>query len=133
MKQFTVVGLSFGMALLLAGPALADPSSECGISNASQVDIADCVQAIEKSVDKVVDMALGYAMESAQELDATTGRDDAVPALTASQKTWGAFRDAQCDFVGSTFGGGSGTGIAISSCRIELGRQREASLMNGLD
>lgn len=106
---------------------------ECSIANASQVEIGNCLRAMEETVDKVVDIAMGFAMEAAQELDATTGRKVAVPALTSSQQAWSAFRDAHCEYVGATFGGGSGTGIAVSSCRIDLGRQRQSTLMNGLN
>lgn len=69
-------------------------------------------------------MALSLAQAAARELDQITGREVAEPALRASQTTWEAYRAAHCDYVGSTFGGGSGTGIAIRACRISLGRTR---------
>jgi uncharacterized protein YecT (DUF1311 family) len=117
------------VAMLAVGAALADPASECGVDLGSQVEIGDCVAATEKRVDASLASVLGFATEAAKELDGVTGRAAAVPALEASQAAWSAYRDAQCEYVGSTFGGGSGTGIAISSCRIELGRAREAALM----
>lgn len=133
LKMFMATCLGIGFAFLPAAPALADPSMECGVSAASQVEIADCVGTVDKTVDDTVKIALGFAMDSAKELDEVTGRDVAQKALTLSQQNWSAYRDAQCEYVGATFGGGSGTGIAISSCRVEMGRQRVSVLMKGLN
>ncbi len=72
---------------------------------------------------------LGFVTASAQELDTVTGRKVAVPALEAGQAAWVAYRDLHCEFVGATFGGGSGTGAAIRGCRIELGRARADALL----
>lgn len=113
---------------LAAGTALADPSTECGVDHDSQVEIADCVAAIEARVDASLAITLGFAVNSAKDLDGVTGRVVAAPALEAAQAAWIAYRDAHCEHVGATFGGGSGTGIAIRSCHIELGRAREAEL-----
>ncbi len=77
-------------------------------------------------------MYLSFAMNAAKELDETTGRAVAEPALEAAQAAWDAYRNDHCDYVGATFGGGSGTGIAINSCRIELGRDRADTLLRYL-
>jgi len=126
-----LASICLGLGLLVTSQAHADPSMEC--SGGSQVEIGDCVRATEETVNKTVELALGFAMDSAKELDTVTGREVAAKALTASQQAWSGYRDAHCEYVGSTFGGGSGTGIAIMSCRVELGRQRVSSLMNGLN
>ena len=122
-------------AVLLAltcvpGSVFADPATECGGS--SQVEIGACVADTLQRVDATIEIYLGFAMSSAKDLDEVTGRSVAVPALEASQAAWSAYRDAQCDYVGATFGGGSGTGIGINSCRIELGRERAGELMRQL-
>lgn len=114
-------------ALCVPGLASADPATECGGS--SQVEIGACVAETLQRVDATVDTYLGFAMSSAQELDSVTGRIVAAPALEAAQAAWSSYRDAHCDYVGATFGGGSGTGIGIDSCRIELGRERAEDLM----
>lgn len=115
------------LSLCLPLAALADPASECGGS--SQVEIGACVADTLTRVDATVELYLGFAMAAAQELDEVTGRKVTAPALTASQDAWAAYRDAHCAYVGATFGGGSGTGIGINSCRIELGRDRARDLM----
>lgn len=111
----------------LTSTAFANPATECGGS--SQVEIAACVADTLRRVDATIEIYLGFAMRSAGELDEGTGRASAVPALETSQAAWVAYRDAHCGYVGATFGGGSGTGIGINSCRIELGRDRAEDLL----
>lgn len=111
----------------LASIAMADPATEC--SGSSQVEMAACVTDTLKRVDAAVEVYFGYAMTSAKELDDITGRVVATSALEAAQTAWSAYRDTHCEYVGATFGGGSGTGIGIVSCKIELGRDRAKQLM----
>jgi uncharacterized protein YecT (DUF1311 family) len=117
------------LLLLAPGLAAADPTLECNEGMSSQVEIADCMAATEARVDAAVETALSFASASATDLDEVTGREVALPALEAGQAAWVAYRDAHCEFVGATFGGGSGTGIAIRGCRIDLGRARVTELM----
>lgn len=114
----------------IAAPAWADPALEC--PGGSQVEIGDCLARTEGRVDQALAIALGFARQAAEELDQTTQRAMAVPALDRAQAAWLAYRDAQCDYVGATFGGGSGTGQAIRACRIERGRERVDQLMRRL-
>ena len=110
-------------------PASADPALECSIANTSQVEVADCIAQQEVTVDRTVNQALGFARDTAAELDSVTDRQVAAPALEAGQAAWTAYRDAHCAYVGTTFGGGSGAGIAEGACRIMLGRARVEELM----
>jgi uncharacterized protein YecT (DUF1311 family) len=127
-RPFTLLG-----ALVLApAAAWSDAFVECSLSNDSQTETAACVAAVERTVDQAVEMALGFARERAAGLDEITGRPESVPALERAQAAWSAWRDAQCEFIGSSFGGGSGTGIAIQSCRIDLARDRVDALMRVL-
>jgi uncharacterized protein YecT (DUF1311 family) len=114
---------------VLATQAPADASLECSTDAGSQIEIGNCVAKMEKAVDDALVAALGFAMAAAKELDQITERDVAVPALEQAQSGWETYRDTHCDFVGATYGGGSGTGIAIQSCRVELGRARIAELL----
>jgi len=123
------IPLTAGLFLALPLAALGDPQSECSVDATSQIEIGTCLETAERLADATVQSALEYALQSAQELDDVTERDSSVPALTAAQAGWEAYRTAQCDFVGTTYGGGSGTGIAIRSCRIALARVRADDLM----
>jgi uncharacterized protein YecT (DUF1311 family) len=126
-----IVFVSLASALVTALPTFlaADPSLECSINNSSQVEIGNCLTTTEAEVDGAVQLALKFANDSAVDLDKVTERDVSVKALKKGQADWNAYRDTHCAFVGTTFGGGSGTGIAIQSCRIELGRLRTTELM----
>ena len=125
--------LVMAMAATLLTPfsANADPSMEC--DGTSQVEIRACLDETLARADAAVDEAFSFALASAAETDEVTGRASVVPALYASQSAWEAFRDNQCDYVGSTYGGGSGTGIAILACRITEARARTTELLSGLD
>lgn len=114
--------------LFIPFTVMADPALECSDAS-SQVEIGSCVAKMEERVNVAIETSYSFAVEAAKELDDVTGRVEAVPALEASQSAWVAFRDAQCDAVGASYGGGSGTGIAITSCRVDLGRARVDELL----
>jgi len=120
---------SIALAMGLPFSAAADPAMECSVANASQIEIGNCVQLAEDITNAAIKSALDFARQAAQELDSVTGRKASLPALSASQTSWESYRNQHCEFVGATFAGGSGTGIAIKSCRVSLGRQRIDELM----
>ncbi|WP_083347769.1 lysozyme inhibitor LprI family protein [Ruegeria halocynthiae] len=101
---------------------------EC-IDAGSQVEIGSCVSDMETRVSAAIESSYSLALGAAKELDDVTSRVVATPALQTSQNTWIAYRDAQCEAVGASFGGGSGTGIAITACRVDLGRARVDELL----
>ena len=132
MRRLTGLLVMAMVAALLVPPAAsADPAMEC--DGTSQVEIRECLDETLTRADAAVEEAFSFALTSAAELDEVTGRASVVPALYASQSAWEAFRDSQCDYVGSTYGGGSGTGVAILACRITAARARTAELLSGLD
>ncbi|PTQ68005.1 lysozyme inhibitor LprI family protein [Celeribacter persicus] len=120
------------LVALLPTAVFADPSTECSVDSGSQVEIAACLTEVEDKATRAMEMTLGFVRNSAQELDEITGREIALPALEASQTAWETYRDAQCESVGAGFGGGSGAGIAIRSCRVELTRARTRELESQL-
>ena len=115
---------TLAICLLCGIAAAADPSLECSAMSGSQVETSNCLGDVAKGSEAALQIMLDIANKSAAELDSITGREVAVPALAAAQTAWEAYRDAQCDYAGSLFGGGSGTGIEIQSCRIALTRAR---------
>ena len=106
----------FMIAMALAGAARAEPTLEC--PGSSQIEIGACVTEALRAVDQAVDSVLGFARAAAQDMDDTTGRAETLPALEAAQAAWSAWRDAQCTYVGATYAGGSGSGIAVTACRV---------------
>ncbi|WP_170467828.1 lysozyme inhibitor LprI family protein [Ruegeria arenilitoris] len=116
------------IAFLIPFAAVADPTLECSDAG-SQVEIGACVSDMEARVNQAVAESYSFALAAAQELDEVTDRVVAQPALEAAQAAWEAYRDTQCEAVGAWFGGGSGTGIGITSCRVDLGRERVDELL----
>ena len=129
MKKSICSFLLVAPVLLTNGSALADPVMECSGQSSSQVETGQCLQKTSEGAEQALKSSLGFAMAAAGELDKVTGRPEATPALEAAQAAWSDYRQKHCDFVGTTFGGGSGTGIAILGCRIELARARTSVLM----
>jgi uncharacterized protein YecT (DUF1311 family) len=124
-----------GVALLASAsaPANADSHTKCDTQSTSQVDLHGCLLKAEKEADAALKSALGNAMAAAKELDDVTApRRDVVQALTAGQDVWVQYRDKHCEYVGTTWGGGSGTGIAITRCRIDHARARSKELTDGI-
>jgi uncharacterized protein YecT (DUF1311 family) len=121
----TAVILTLG---LVPHVALADPSLECSVGAGSQVETSRCLSEVAERADAALAIMLDAARKSAAELDSITERDVALPALEAAQTAWEAYRATHCDYAGALFGGGSGTGIAIRSCQIDLTRARAKAL-----
>ncbi len=126
LKIFALTALGL---MLTAPQTQASPAAECGNQAGSQVEIGNCLLKVTANVDATIKQMFGFATEAARDLDTITKRDVAVPALSLSQDTWTTYRDKHCNFVGSMYGGGSGAGIAVQSCRITLGRARVDTLM----
>ncbi|MFS4581543.1 lysozyme inhibitor LprI family protein [Phaeobacter sp. C3_T13_0] len=116
------------LILALPLPGMADPAMECSAAE-TQVDVRRCLERDEERANSALSWALGYARDASDELDEVTGRQVVRPALETGQMSWLKFRNKHCDFVGATFGGGSGTGIAVLSCHINLTRDRVEALM----
>ncbi len=125
--SFRVIAVT--ASTVLAIPCFADPSLECSTQASSQVEIGNCMTKADEGTQAALALALSFARQSAESLDEVTGRPEAAKALDTAQDAWTAYRDAHCEFVGKTFGGGSGTGIAILGCRISLTRERTDVLM----
>ncbi|APG48882.1 putative protein in bacteria [Phaeobacter porticola] len=66
--------------LALPSPALADPAMECS-EMATQVKVRTCLETDKTRTNMALSRAFEYARESAADLDVSTGRYSAVPAL----------------------------------------------------
>jgi len=116
--------LSFAVLVSIAALVNADPMSECWVGNGKQ-EAAACLIAVEKNADAALGQTLAQAMDAAKKFDdLTEPRRDVVPALNAAQEAWAQYRDKHCAFIEANWAGGSGTGMAISNCRIEQARKR---------
>lgn len=109
-----MIRISIMAALVLAaGPGAASPDLEC--EGSSQIEIRDCVAETEMRADQAMQFSLQQAEARATELDDITGRAVALPALQAAQSAWEAYRDAECDYAGTLFGGAPERELAFLS------------------
>ena len=124
MRQYFAELLGVAILMGISGSVNADPMSECWVGNGKQ-EAELCLGAVEDKANAALDDILRRAMDAANKFDDQTApRRDVVPALNAAQEAWTKYRDKHCEYVEANWGGGSGTGMAISNCRIELARKR---------
>ena len=126
----TLVALTLAAAGLVApAPAvLAGPVEECQKITATEIETAQCLQDTLTTVDSVLDSAFANAQESADELDAVTGRPVARQALERSQSAWRDFRTINCLVPAAMAAGASGSGNFTLACQIEMARARTDEL-----
>ncbi len=63
------------------------------------------------------------AREKAEDMemaDLETTAPKQAPALLDMQRKWIAYRDARCDYIGTQWGGGTGTGPAVQGCYMVM-------------
>jgi uncharacterized protein YecT (DUF1311 family) len=53
--------------------------------------------------------------------------------MTAAQRAWIGFRDAECAFAASKVAGGSAYGMTVASCKAELTAERVKRLQSYLE
>jgi len=78
------------------------------------------LMAIEKAIDAELEQLGSAAPKTA-------------PVLRDMQRAWIAFRDASCNYEGSQWGGGSGTGPAMSLCAMRMTAEQALTLMARLE
>lgn len=59
--------------------------------------------------------------------------EDAKRRITAAQRAWIGFRDAECTFAASKGAGGSAYGMVVASCKDELTAARVKRLQTYLE
>lgn len=119
------------LGLQIASPLAADPTGECGVNGATQVEISACIVKQLKVTNLALKETLSTALDTPTQLDAETTRNTAVPAFHAAQAAWEKYRDAQCNYVEALYASGSGGSIAKADCLITKARLRDAELAAG--
>ncbi len=106
----------------------ADALSECYKKADTGIEVQACLKQELESLQKTYDDILDRVMDSARELDRVQKRKTAVKALTEANKAFEKFLDAECGWIGASYGSGSGSGSAELACRINLMRQRAGAM-----
>lgn len=126
MKGHTMRLIIAAIALALAGPALAQEVPGCANAS-SNIEIGNCVEAAYQKADKELNAiwpkVLAYIDSQGDYMPA-----DAMAkwkaTIVAAQKAWVAFKEGDCAAVEYEWWGGSGAGIAQTSCLYAHTAQR---------
>lgn len=91
----------------------------------SQIGIGNCHEAERRFWDAELNriyraLIVLFKARDAELDDVGSAAPRSLPALRTAQRAWISWRDEQCAFVASTWGGGSGAGIAETECHAAL-------------
>lgn len=118
-------------ALMAAAPVRAEPKIDC--DNAmSTVEMNECAGRDYERADAELNRVYKEALAAIPEMAVDEPRFNAKSweaALRASQRAWIAYRDAECDeHVPMSWSGGTGTTVAVISCKTGLTEERTKAL-----
>lgn len=117
--------LEFHRSVFLGPPVARPLRIDCEDSTTNQVEMRACLKEASNYVERTLEVASAAAAVEMRELDTVTAAHiGAEQAFAKSRETYRAYRDAACDAVGASYAGGSGTGIAILSCRRQADWER---------
>lgn len=118
-------------ALMAAAPVRAEPDIDCG-NAASTYEMNECAGRDYEKVDAELNRVYKAALAAIPEMAVDEPRFNAKSweaALRASQRAWIAYRDAECDeHVPMSWSGGTGTTVAVISCKTGLTEERTKAL-----
>ncbi|MNG64342.1 hypothetical protein D3C79_225810 [compost metagenome] len=109
----------------------AEPLNECyqDTENKPRTALAGCLEEKSQVADK--EMSATYSqVESELRLIDSAGAHTALTSLAESQRTFVAFRQAECQRISDAAMGGSGAGDFQLACEVRLTRWRTDELKN---
>ena len=94
----------------------------------SQVDMSNCSNTAYAAGDKLLNQIYKRMIKDLS--DPSTNEDDVEISkrLVRSQRAWVAYRTAQCSYVGTSMLHGSGEGLQILSCEVDMTLKRISDL-----
>ena len=116
--------------LMMITPAFADDALNCKDPQ-DQQSMNQCAAQDFEMADKALNKVWPKIKSDAQGNDEGTGKHEYTDALLASQRTWIAFRDAQCTLQGFEMHGGSGEALLLYGCKAEMTKARIKQLQSG--
>ncbi|MEN9657729.1 MAG: hypothetical protein RL571_1194 [Pseudomonadota bacterium] len=122
-----IFSLFFAITTLSVQAETSPPAQvECQASN--QIALKDCLAKLAPQAEQDRKNAESAARVMMKNLDRITGHPAALPAFNQASKAYQSYQHAQCAWVGKSFAGGSGAGVAERACRIDLDRARADEL-----
>ncbi|GGF30112.1 hypothetical protein GCM10011611_40260 [Aliidongia dinghuensis] len=109
------------LALALAFRPVPAHAADCA-SASDQATMNACAAQAYKQADAALN---GLYQQAEQRLK---NDSEQMKRLVAAERTWIAFRDAECKFVGAPASGGSADGTVLATCLTALTTKRSADL-----
>jgi uncharacterized protein YecT (DUF1311 family) len=122
----------FAFALLLG----ASPTCDNAVT---QLDLTECASRQFEKADRALNAQWKITLAEMRKRDADPGEQDIMgrpgfaDALLASQRTWLAYRDAQCQLERLQAHGGSMASMLEIMCKANLTGQRTAALREAIE
>jgi uncharacterized protein YecT (DUF1311 family) len=108
--------------------AQTSPPAQVECDAANQVLIKTCLAKLAPQAEQDRLNAEAATRAMMKNLDRATERAEALPAFKKDIQTYLAYRQAHCAWVGKSFAGGSGAGVAELSCQIDMDHTRAEEL-----
>ena len=113
------------VVLLLAAVAFSQTAEDASSCGGTTYDMNVCLSKIYQKADAELNMTYSAALK---ELGQNYSGPKHVENLRAAEKTWIAYRDAECNAQYDLFEGGSGGPNEYLGCLIDMTKRRTAEL-----
>ena len=118
------------ICVLMAAPAHAEDALNCK-DPVTQSDMTQCAALDFEKADKQLNKIWPKIKATAADADQDTDKHEYSDALLASQRSWLAYREAQCKWQGFDMHGGSGEPMLYYGCKARLTNERIKELQMG--
>lgn len=123
------------LSALFASPCVAvaketkhNPAAECQTKVA--YEIVPCLEKLQHSANLELVRIFNESAKQLKDMDSSAS-GSAIASLNESRKQFEAFRNIECQRVGDSYLGGSGSGAAQASCALELTRWYTSRIRSG--
>ena len=138
MKRRMIATLAGAAAMLACCPAGAQSPTDfsaidaklaaCSARNPSNPGVSNCTAIANRDADRRLNAIYTAALHTLNQPGPTYNAE--IPKrLIAAERTWIAFRDAECNYKSTIALGGSGEGYAYVACLYALTKARVRALM----
>lgn len=135
----TLIAISAALALTATSALAAEPPLNC--SNAqSNLEMKMCAQRDFEAADKELNAVFTKAVAEARAINKDTTETvggEKMPnleqKLRATQRSWMAYRDGNCEYQSLMYWGGTHASLAYSLCMVDMTKSRTKELKDTLN
>ena len=85
----------------------------------SNVAMKECSADAYEAADKILNQVYSSQVAALKKSDPVGDNQEILRRLIASEKAWISFRDADCEYQGTSMLGGTGESLVVSECNVE--------------